>query len=681
MILRGDRLILGTCYYPEHWPETMWRGDLKRMKDTGIEVIRIAEFAWNKIEPKEGKFNYDFFDRFLDVAEEENVKVIMGTPTATPPAWLTEKYPETLNADKDGNLFYHGARRHYNYNSPVYQELSARIVEKMAEHYGKRPCIIGWQIDNEVNCENDEFYSESDHQAFRKFVQDKYGSLETLNEAWGTVFWNQTYTDWKEIHAPRKTCSDSTNPHEVLDYFRFVSYSARSFVKRQSDIIKKYKKQEDFITTNGLFGNLDSHRMTRESLDFITYDSYPNFAYCLDGYSDKPGNMKDRKWSRNLSMTRSISPVFGIMEQQSGANGWNTRMEAPTPRPGQITLWTMQSVAHGADYISYFRWRTCTVGTEIYWHGILDYSGRDNRRIREIREIHKKFEKMKKIAGSYYEAKVGVIKDYDNTWDSQLDVWHGRLEKQSQKAFFEAAQLTHTPFDYVNLDETVTEDDLKGYKVLFYPHGAIMTQEQTEVLRKYVENGGVLVLGCRNAYKNINGKCVMENLPGVLADLAGVDIPEYTAIAPDAGKVIVNWEGTEMEAAVFAEQLDTLDHTSEIVGTYGSDYYKGTGALTRKAVGKGKVYYYGSAYTADSVRVFLEKLDVIEPYGNLVEVPETCEIAMRTKNEKKYLFILNYEKKPASVKFLKPMKDLWTDNTLIGEVELEPYGVLVAEVL
>ena len=161
--------------------------------------------------------------------------------------------------------------------------------------------------------------------------------------------------------------------------------------------------------------------MRRESLDFMTYDSYPNFAYCLDMYSDNPKNLRDRKWSRNLTETRSVSPVFGIMEQQSGANGWNTRMEAPTPRPGQITLWTMQSIAHGADYISYFRWRTCTMGTEIYWHGILDYSSRENRRIREVHDVYEKLQGMQELAGARYEAKVGVLKDYDNIWDAQLD--------------------------------------------------------------------------------------------------------------------------------------------------------------------------------------------------------------------------------------------------------------------
>lgn len=426
-IINGERLVLGTCYYPEHWDESLWRDDLRRMLENGIEVIRIAEFAWSKIERYEGVFNYDFFDRFLDVAADMGMKVIFCTPTATPPAWLTEKYPEVLNANMDGVLYRHGGRRHYNYNSPKYQELTRIIVEKSASHYAKHPAIIGWQIDNELNCEKNEFYSESDTIAFRKFLMEKYGSIDALNEAWGTNFWNQTYNSFEEVYVPRTTLSNNTNPHEVLDYTRFVSDSACKFAKLQSDIIRKYIKPGDFITTNGLFGNLDNQRMTNESLDFITYDSYPNFAYCLDAYN-KDNFLKDRMWSRNLSEVRAVSKNFGIMEQQSGANGWNTGMAAPTPKPGQMTLWTMQSVAHGADYVSYFRWRTCTYGTEIYWHGILDYSGRDNRRLAEVKSVHEKFQKLSEIAGSKYEAKVGFLKDYDNAWDSQLDVWHEKVE-------------------------------------------------------------------------------------------------------------------------------------------------------------------------------------------------------------------------------------------------------------
>lgn len=676
-IVNGKEMVLGTCYYPEHWPENLWEEDLERMLECGIQVIRIAEFAWSKVEPYEGVFTYEFFDRFLDLAREKGMKVIFCTPTATPPAWLTEKYPEVLNGTIDGVLFRHGGRRHYNYNSPVYQEKTRIITEAFASHYGPHPAVIGWQIDNELNCERDEFYSESDTAAFRVFLQKKYGSLDKLNEAWGTTFWNQTYTDWKEVHIPRTTPSNNTNPHEVLDYTRFISDSACRYAKLQSDIIRKYVKPGDFITTNGLFSNLDNQRMAGESLDFIMYDSYPNFAFTKENYEKFSATLQDRMWSRNLTEVRAVSPNFGIMEQQSGANGWNNRMAAPTPKPGQMTLWTMQSAAHGADYVSYFRWRTCTMGTEIYWHGILDYSGRENRRLREIREIHRKFQAISEAAGSRYEARTAVLKDYDNIWDAQLDIWHGDVDRLSQQSLFLAAQKSHTPMDYVYLREDTTAEDLKKYQVIFYPHPVIVNQQRAAILEEYVEAGGCLVLGCRSGYKDMTGKCVMDRLPGLLAKMSGTDIPEYTRVNPDDEPVYIDWDGIRLEAAVFNDQLEPLTADAQVLGRYENCYYAGAPGLICNALGAGKVYYFGAAFTEETARVFLEKLGAASPYADVLELPRECELAVREKDGRKYYFVLNYKKTPVKIQVKEALVDLYTGETVSGQVELEAFGTKV----
>ena len=676
-LINGQKITLGTCYYPEHWDKNLWREDLERMKECGIEVVRIAEFAWSKIEPREGEFTYEFFNKFLDLAYEMNVKVIFCTPTATPPAWLTEKYPETLNAAIDGTLYRHGGRRHYNYNSPKYRELAKRIVEKSASHYGPHPAIIGWQIDNEINCEKSEFYSESDTAAFRIWLREKYNTLDTLNEAWGTVFWNQTYTDWSQIYVPRPTPSSSNNPHQVLDYTRFISDSACRFAALQSSVIRKYKKPEDFITTNGIFSNLDNHRMREESLDFITYDSYPNFAYCRDRFDQKEDSLRDRMWSRNLMEVRSISSNFGIMEQQSGANGWNTGMAAPTPKPGQMTLWTMQSIAHGADYISYFRWRTCTVGTEIYWHGLLDYSGRDNRRIAELKEIHKKTQCLSELAGSVYKAEAAVIRDYDNIWDSQLDTWHNAVEWQSQLSIFRAAQKTHTPLDYVYLRETTTIEQLQKYKVLFYPHPVLMSPERASLLEQYTAQGGTLIIGCRSAYKDMNGRCTTDCLPGLLKPLTGTDIPEYTLVSPEDTPPLINWDGQLLEAAVFNDQLTPVLPNAQVLALYENCYYEGTPALIKNTIQKGTVYHYGAAFNEQAAEVFLEKLDLKTPYEAHFTLPPQCEIAPRSKDGTTYYFILNYSNTPAVICLPHQKKDLFTQTYAQGTITLPPYGVKV----
>lgn len=674
-----ETISLGTCYYPEHWDRSLWEADLMRMKAAGIETIRIGEFAWSKVEPREGEFTYEFFDEFLNVVREADMKVIFGTPTATPPAWLTEKYPEVLNCRMDGVKFRHGMRRHYNYNSPVYQELSARIVEKFAGHYAAHPSVIGWQIDNEINCEVDVFYSESDTAAFRKYLEGKYGTLENLNRELGMIFWNQEYTSWDEVYVPRTTIHNTSNPHLTLEYYRFVSESAIAFCRMQSDIIRKYKKPGDFITTNGMFDHLDNHRLMDEALDVYTYDSYPNFAYCLSEDPVHNRGLNDRKWSNHLSRVRSVCPHFGIMEQQSGANGWNTRMEAPAPKPGQMTLWAMQSIAHGADYVSFFRWRTCTVGTEIYWHGILDYDNRDNRKLREIRALHERLRSIRELAGAAYRASFGVLEDYDNLWDADVDVWHRRVEKASKKEIFAASQLSHTPMDYVLLTDGTEYGDLKDYPVLFYPHGLILTERRAKLLRDYAEKGGCLIIGARTGQKEEHGRCVMMPMPGELAQLSGTSVEEFTFVGAMDGQVCMEWNGKKLDTGIFNDILETEKEDVKVLACFASNYYEGKPALTERAVGAGRVIHFGGTFTRDTVQALLSYLGILEPYRAQLELPEECELCVREKNGKQYIFILNYSPEEQEIRVKKEMKDMFSGEKICGAVRLTGYHVLCLE--
>lgn len=672
-----EGITLGTCYYPEHWSEFLWRRDLKRMKENGIFTIRIGEFAWNKVEPREGEFRFEFFDSFLDVAEEEGMKVIFGTPTAAPPAWLTEKYPEVLNCRKDGTPFYHGMRRHYNYNSPKYQELCGRVVEEIARHYAKRPCIVGWQIDNEFNCETGEFYSASDDSAFREFLREKYKSLDVLNDKWGTVFWNQTYTGWQEVHIPRTTVNGGCNPHLALDYIRFISESVIRFCAMQRDILMKYRKPGDFITTNGIFGHLDNHRMMDECLDVFTYDSYPNFAFCLGEDPNREGNLNDRRWSRNLMEVRSVCPHFGIMEQQSGANGSVSGIEGPAPKPGQMMLWAMQSIAHGADYVSFFRWRTATVGTEMYWHGILDYDNQDNRKLEEVKRIWQRTQAISRMTGADYCAQVGLVKDYDNIWDSETDIWHGRLAWQSEQEIFEAAQLSHTPMDMVYLTDQTEPAQLRGYRVLIYPHPVILSRARAEILREYVKAGGTLIVGARAGQKDENGRCRMEQMPGYLAGLTGSTVKEFTLIGPADEASAMDWDGRKVAAGVFNDVLAVRDGRAQVLAAYDTNYYRGEPALIRTKTGAGTTLHFGGTFTRENAGSLLEYVKAAEPWRDVLELPADCELAVRKKDGVCYFIVLNYAKEEREITLKKNLIDLDDMCGKVGAVRLEPYGTRV----
>ena len=388
-------------------------------------------------------------------------------------------------------------------------------------------------------------------------------------------------------------------------------------------------------------------------------------------------DLNDRKWSKNLTEVRSICPHFGIMEQQSGANGWNTRMEAPAPKPGQMTLWTMQSIAHGADYVSFFRWRTATVGTEIYWHGILDYDNRYNRKLAEVNRIWHRVEAIENVTGAEYKAAFALVKDYDNVWDAQLDVWHERLMKKSEKEIFVAAQLSHTPMDVFYLKDSTEVEELKKYPVLIYPHPLILTKKRAKVLNEYVKAGGKLIIGARTGQKDKHGHCVMESMPGLLTNVSHTDVKEFTFVGPADDPVSMDWNGKEIETGIFNDILAAAGENVEVLAKYTSNYYAGRPALIRTNTHQGYTLHFGGTFTRQNVTEFLTYTGIIDPWKELIELPADCEIAVREKNDAKYIFVLNYSSEKQDITLKTRMIDLYTTSYSEGMITLEPYETKV----
>lgn len=677
--LRAKKFQLGACYYPEHWPETLWEDDFRRMREMGLDIIRIAEFAWSIFEPEEGRFEFGLFDRVMDLAAQHGISVIIGTPTATPPAWLTHKYPETLNVSRDGVTFQHGHRQHCNLNAAIFRQLSERIAGKMAEHYANHPALVGWQIDNELNCGISEYYADADHAAFRTWLQARYGTLDRLNEAWGTVFWNQTYSHWDQIYLLRPNPSHSPNPHLALDEKRFISDTVISYVKLQVDAIRRHDTTH-WITTNGLFGHIDNHRMTSEQLDFISYDSYPQFGTLWPDTGAHP--LLDRKSSASLSTVRSISPQFCVMEQQSGPGGWVNTMGQATPRPGQLRLWTYQSVAHGADMLLYFRWRTATFGTEIYWHGINDYHNRPNRRCAEVAQVAGELARIgEALIGSRYEAGVAILMDYDNAWDGEVDIWHGPYANQSAASWHAALQHRHVPADMVAVDAQTSLQDLQRYHTLIYPHPAIMTEETAALLKEYVSAGGRLVFGCRTGYKDSRGHCVMRPMPGPVSDLCGLEVEEFTRMNTNQPESSIVWEGHSGEPLLSGPFNDILQPTgagARVLATYGENagHYAGRAVLVENAWGHGSALMFGGVFTVPMAHAVADHLGLTSPFADVVTLPRDIEIAVRRQPDgRAIVFLLNYVDGTQTVTAHQQSTDLITGETISGEFSLPPYGV------
>ena len=662
-----DHIALGVCYYPEQWPRALWQSDLRRMKAHGIETVRVFEFAWTVIEPRDNEWDFSLFDDFLALCAEEKMQVILGTPTATPPAWLTHAHPEVLNAKMDGTLYRHGHRRHYNYNSDVYRQYVSRVVEKLAERYGSHPAVIGWQIDNELNCETDVFYSRADHDAFRAWLKKRFGTLDALNDAIGGRFWSQSFSDWDEVFLERPVISIG-NPHLSLLEKEFISDSAISFAEMQERILRKHVGDR-FITTNGMFGHLKNDVLTNRVLDFFSFDNYPNFAYGQSGINGgSGGDMKDRISSFALSTVRGFSPNFAIMEQQSGAHGWDHGMLSPMPLPGQMRLWTLQAIAHGADYVSYFRWRTAAFGTEIYWHGILDYDSRDNRRLKELGETARDLQCIREMAGTKYQAKVLLLTDWLNDWDGERDLWHGPLSHAANRAVFAAAQHTHTPLDIRPWNDDTMPDALKDYQLVFLPHAAILTEKMAAALKAYCEAGGKLIMGARTGYKDVYGRCLTLPMPGYAADICGVTVEEYSMPRPEEAASIL-WAGETYPVTGFQESLTARD--SRVEGTYDSGWLKGKAALCEKRYeGGGRAWYAGTGLTEALAKRFLAEAGQAHPYQGLVDCPPEVELAVRSDGKTDWFILLNYTQEPQTVRIADGLT-----HVLGGRDHLEPLDV------
>jgi len=367
------------------------------------------------------------------------------------------------------------------------------------------------------------------------------------------------------------------------------------------------------------------------------------------------------------------------MEQQAGPGGWVNKMDMPSPRPGQLRLWSYQSIAHGANLVVYFRWRTAAFGQEIYWHGLNDYGNTPNRRVTEAAKVGKELELLSsQLAATTYQAEVAIIRDYNNEWDGEYDVWHGPFGWKSSKEWFKALTRKHIPSDVLYINEETTLAELQRYRLVVYPHPAIMTKATAQLLEDYVVNGGHIVFGCRSGYKDQRGHCYMLPFPGVLSSLTGITLEEYTVLkGTRPATTITGSDQSSLQTAHFNEIIKPNASEVEVLAVYDQDYYKGKPALTRNRFGKGTATYYGSVFTEEAANYILQQLDVVSTPAAWLELPEQVELALRGDEQQRYYFLLNYSEEPAIIKLHKPAVDIITNKTLEAQLELKGYGVLI----
>jgi beta-galactosidase len=681
-----DSFLYGVVYYPEQWPETQWNSDLARIAQTGMNVVRMGEGAWSVWEPEEGRYDFALFDRALELCQKHGLKAIMGTPTYTPPAWLTERYPEVSRVNYQGLRLTHGSRRHYNYTSPVYQQKSAAITQALAEHYRAHPAVIGWQIDNELNCHLDVSFAPSDHAAFRAWCQERYVTLDALNKAWGTAFWSQVYTAWDQVWLPRPTVTYQ-NPSLLLDFYRFTSDVTIRFGTMQSQIIKRIAPHQ-FVTHNAFqsMTSVDLAKFVTEAVDFVSYDSYPEFKVCDPGL---PAGFRDRSESRLLSRMRGVSPKFMVLEQQSGPSGQiggvlngNPDYLHPTPKPGQMRLWCWNSIAHGADGLLFFRWRSLPYGSEAHWNGLLYHDERNAWRLQEAERLGNEINRVSAtLTGTRCVSPAAILYDFDNESHARIERFTGRHREASELAVYQALAERHLSVDVRPLSGVQEAADLAGYQIVFFPLAHVLTAADVPALQAYVEGGGTLVFGCWSGYRDRKHWCYDAAGKAFYEGLVGARVADFTVVTPgDVSTIRFAHSNSLLDSPVFNEMLAVTADNVSVVASYASDYYAGQPAVTLHQRGQGRVIHFGSFFTPQNATALLDALAIHDPFAAWAEIPADVQAVPRSNGAERFYFLLNFTNRPQPVTFKKSAFDLLDGQRLQGQSEIPPYGVRLVAV-
>jgi beta-galactosidase len=664
---RSRPVRLGVAYYPEQWAEERWAVDAQMMSEAGIRVVRMAEFSWSTLEPQGGALDFAWLDRALSLMAENGIDVVLGTPTAAPPAWLIAEHPDILPVDREGQVFPFGHRRHYCPNNETFLKETGRIVAALAERYGADERIGAWQIDNEFG---ERCYCPRCEAAFRGWLEERYGSLEQLNASWGTSFWSQTYSSWDHIPLPAAGnvplpegfMRASPSPGHALDYRRFVSDSYVLYQRLQIDEIRHHSNLP--ITHNMRsfrFKELDYQKLAQD-LDFLAWDNYP-LLNASDSWLEPALNCDAVRGMKNVP--------FWVMEQQVGPLGWET---IRTPRRGQMRLHTYQMLAHGAEVVSYFRWRSARFGTEQHWYGVLDHDGRPNRRLTELGELAQELERVDGLlAGTMPAAQAAVVYDYDARFALEIQPTNPALAHvDALRAHYGALRRQGVGVDFL-----APTADLSSYRLVVAPSLYVIDEALAAGLRSYVERGGLLVLGPRSAFKDRANAVPERPLPAWLDELAGLEVSDITSFLDGRGvqlEIVENVGGADAAFVGWFEELALKG--ARPVYRYRDHDFAGSAAITVNAVGAGRVVYIGGVATDETLADLYAWL-ARETELDIFVAPEDVEVVRlrRSESGEELLFLLNYGHEERTVSVPSELSSHLDGVLEAGSLVLEPYGV------
>lgn len=643
-------VVYGGDYNPEQWPREVWQEDVRLMRAAGVRLVSLGVFSWAMLEPADGEFDFSWLDEIMDLLWANGIHVNLATPNAAPPPWLATDFPEILSVDRQGVRHGIGSRGHFCPSSPVYRDRSRRIATKLAERYGSHPALAMWHIGNEYHSD---CYCDRCDERFRGWLQGRYGTLDELNHRWGTAFWSQRYGDWSQVHLPRPV-RGSVNPSRELDFSRFTSDLLLELVTLERDLL--HGVTPDVPATTNFFGCrlTDSHRWAKE-LDVIAFDCYPD--------PGKPHSMSVAAFQYDLMRSLGGGRPWMLMEQAAGAvSQWRTNQ---VKQPGRMRLGSYQAVAHGSDAVMFFQWRASRQGQEKFHSAMLPHGGEKTRTWQEVKALGNELRAIDEIATARTSAQVAIVWDWQNWWavegcahpDNAFDY------RDTVARHYRALWNSQVAVDVVTLD-----DDLSPYRVLVIPNQYLMTRQHSAAVRRFVEDGGHLVVSYFSGIVDEDDRIVEGGYPGALREVIGAHVQEFSPLPAEATVPVQAaaeqsaLTGFLATASLWQDDLET--ETARPLAVYRKGHLAGKAAVVEHELGQGRAVYVGTRLDDDAlealVRHVLDRAEVRPVHA----APRGVEVTERQTLTSTYLFLLNHRQDKATVTLDRSGTDLITGRRL-----------------
>lgn len=652
------RLWFGGDYNPEQWPEAVWQDDLHLMRRARVSMATVGVFSWARLEPQDGQFDFGWFDRVIDGLHGAGVRVDLATATASPPPWLTTAHPEVLPVTEQGVTLSHGSRQAYCPSSPVYRRYAARLVDALVTRYGNHPAVELWHIGNEYGCHVSACYCDVSADAFRGWLKNRYDAIDALNDAWGTAFWSQRYTDFAEILPPRATPT-THNPTQLRDFQRFSSDELLNCFRSEAAIIRAGSTVP--LTTNfmGFFKPLDYWAWAQE-VDIISDDSYPDPA--------DPSSVVSAAMTRDLARSLGHGRPWLLMEQATSAVNWRRRNARKLP--GQNRALSYQAVAHGADGVLYFQWRQSAAGAEKFHSGMVPHAGADTRIFREAEQLGEELHQLSAVAGQLSQSDVAFVLDWDSWWALEQEAVPANVDYLGDMTtWYRAFYRRNVPVNFVPISANFSD-----YRLVVLSHLHVLDERTADRLDAFVRQGGVLVVSSLTGTLDPDLHVPAAGYLGKLQLTLGVTVEEFVPHTDAHGAAnIVPIGGAlgKLDGEGWAEVLHPAG--AEVLATFNADPENGP-AVTVYSRGDGKAWYVATQPTSPSAdritAAVLLDAGITPPFGRQ---PEGVEVMQRGS----FRFVINQNSRAAffSEGGERPATRLGPFEVLISEAgEGEPKG-------